>query len=93
MNDDQSYYRTSDGLADYQFSFEEQSNGTWKAYIEAQPSYQGRASDSHSTHRLADGNRKHICWDRPLKSLEEAKGVAAAWADKTQDYIKTGSKF
>ena len=93
MNIYHSYYRTSDGLADYLFSFEEQRNGTWKAYIEAQPSYQGRATDSHSTHRISDGDRKHICWDRPLRSLDDAKGVAAAWADKTQEYIKTGRKF
>lgn len=86
-------YRTSDGSADYQFSIEEQRNGTWKAFIEHQPSYEGLATDDHSTHRLSSGGRKHVCWDRQLKSLDDAKSVAAAWADKTQEYIKTGRKF
>jgi hypothetical protein len=87
------YYRTSDGTADYCFSFEEQLNRTWRAYIEEQPSYQSRETDSSSTHRLTDGRRKYICWTKPLNSLEEAKQVAALWADKTQNYIRTGSRF
>lgn len=88
-----SYYRTSDGLADYRFIFEEQSDGTWRAYIEEQPSYRGRPTDTHSTHRLSDGDRKYVCWTDPLRSLEEAKQVAALWADATQQYIRTGRGF
>jgi len=37
MRSFRSYYRTSDGSADYRFTFEEQSDGTWRAYIEEQP--------------------------------------------------------
>lgn len=88
-----SFYRTKDGGADYRFIFEEQRDGTWRAYIEEQPSYRGRATDAHSTHRLSDGSRKYVCWTRPLRSLEEAKQVAALWADATQKYIRTGSGF
>lgn len=87
------YYRTSDGSADYGFSFEERSDGTWRAYIEQQPSYRGRAEDAHSTHRLSDGSRKYVCWTTPLHSLEEAKQVASLWADETQKYIRTGRGF
>ena len=87
------YYRTSDGRADYRFIFEEQPDATWRAYIEDQPSYRDRAADSHSTHRLSDGGRKYVCWTTPLRSLEEAKQVAALWADKTQEYIRTGICF
>ena len=93
MRRHRAYYRTSDGAADYLFSFEEQSDGTWRAYIEQQPSYRGRPTDAHSTHRLSDGGRKYVCWTRPLRSLEEAKQVAALWADKTQEYIRTGRGF
>ena len=89
----QKYYRTSDGQADYYFNFEEQSNGIWRAFIEQQPSYNGRATDDHSTHRLSSFFRKYICWDHPLQSLDEVMSVAAIWADKTQEYIKTGKKF
>ncbi len=93
MRKHKNYYRTEDGSSDYGFSFEEQSNGTWKAYIERQPSYHGRPNDADSTHRLSDGSRKYVCWTKPLRSLEEAKQVAAKWADKTQEYIRTGHRF
>jgi len=86
-------YRTSDGSADYGFNFEKQSDGTWRAYIENQPSYRGRDTGAHSTHRLTDGARKYVCWTSPLRSLEEAKQVAGLWADKTQQYIRTGNSF
>lgn len=87
------YYRTRDGRADYGFSFERQSNGTWRAYIESQPPYCGRATDAHSTHRLSDGGRRYVCWDSPVRSYEDAKRVGALWADKTQEYIRTGRRF
>jgi len=93
MRKHRTYYRTSDGAADYHFSVEEQSDGTWRVYIMDQPSYRGRATDAHSTHRLSDGGRKYICWTRSLSTLAEAKQVASLWADKTQDYIRTGSGF
>ena len=85
------FYRTRDRAADYGFSFEQQSDGTWRAYIEGQPSYHGRATDAHSTHRLSAGTRKYVCWTTPLETIEDAKRVAALWADKTQGYIRTGS--
>ncbi len=93
MRKHRAYYRSSDGGADYFFSFERQSSRRWRVYIEQQPSYRGRATDAHSTHRLSDGSRKYICWTRSLRTLEEAKQVAAAWADETQKYIRTGSGF
>lgn len=87
------FYRTKDGREDYQFSFEQQSNGQWRAYITRQPSYGRRATDAHSTHRLSSGGRKYVCWNRPLNTLEQAKQVAALWADATQEYIRSGRKF
>jgi hypothetical protein len=93
MRKQTAYYRTSDGSFDYQFSFEEQNDGTWRPYILNQPSYNGRETDQHSTHRLADGSRNYVCWDRLLETLEEAKKVAAIWADKTQEYIRSGNRF
>lgn len=87
------YYRTRDGRADYQFSFEQQRDGTWKPFILSQPSYQGREDDAHSTHRLSDGHRKYVCWTDPLQTLAQAKQVAAMWADATQEYIRTGRPF
>jgi hypothetical protein len=88
------YYRTRDGRADYGFSIERQSDGTYRPYITSQPGYGSRSTGAHQTHRLTgEGGRKYICWNRSLRSQEEAKSVAALWADATQDYIRTGQPF
>ena len=86
----QSYYRTKDGLADYKFSFERQSDGNYRAYILELPDYRWRSSSPTTTHRLRDNDRNYICWSQPLWSEAEARTVAALWADLTQEYIKTG---
>jgi hypothetical protein len=87
------YYRTKDGRADYGFSIERQSDGSYRPYILSQPSYQGRDSGAHPTHRLSDGGRYYVCWTKKLWSDAEARKVAALWADATQEYIRTGREF
>ena len=84
------YYRTKDGEADYVFEFVTLSDGSERAYIQRQPSYRSRDEGAHPTHRLSDGNRKYICWNRPIRSRTDIKTIAALWADETQKYIKTG---
>jgi hypothetical protein len=86
-------YRTKDGRADYGFSFEQLSDGSWRAYIENQPSYGGRDDSGHATHRLSDGSRQFVCWTDPVWSLDGIKQIAAKWADATQQYIQTGRRF
>jgi hypothetical protein len=88
----QIYYRTKDGRADYGFSFEQKSDGNWKAYITSQPGYGPRDTSAHATHRLNDG-RPYVCWNQPLGSESDARKVAALWADMTQEYIRTGRPF
>ena len=87
------HYRTLDEREDYTFSFEEQSEGTWLAYIERSPAYGRRNEGLHQTHRLPDGDRLYVCWDSPLLSLEDCMQVAARWADCTQEYIREGKRF
>lgn len=87
------YYRSKDGQADYRFSFEEQSDGSLRAYVTSMPSYGSRSASLHATHRLADWGRHYICWDRKIRDEEDLKAVAAAWSDKTQEYIKSGKRF
>lgn len=87
------YYRTRDGEADYKFSFEEQPEGDWLPFILAQPGYQGRDTACDPTHRLIERGRHYVCWTDPLDTLEDARAVAAMWADRTQEYIRTGKKF
>jgi hypothetical protein len=84
-------YRTKDGRADYEFSFEQEWNGDWRAYIVSQPSYGSRATDAHSTHRLTDHGRRYVCWDSPIRSRADLKSVVALWSDRTQDYIRYGT--
>lgn len=86
-------YRTRDGRADYQFSVERQSDGSYRAFILSQPNYGGRSTGAHETHRLSANGRRYVCWNRPLYTAERAKIVAALWADATQAYIATGQRF
>lgn len=77
----------------YAFSFEIQPGGDWRVYILQQPGYGGREEDAHSTHRLSDGGRRYICWSTIIPSLEQAKQVAAMWADATEKYVCDGTRF
>lgn len=86
------YYRTRDGYADYRFSFERESDGSWRAYILEQPRYGSVDTGPHATHRLtASDGRRYVCWTRSLANESEARQVAAKWADATQQYIRAGN--
>jgi hypothetical protein len=79
------------GKADYEFTFAWLApDNCWRVYIEDQPLYRGRNTSDVSTHRLGLGSRPYVCWDRPLPTYEDARAVAALWADCTQQYIATG---
>ena len=93
MKKKRSYYQTYDKTANYLFSFEEQRNGTWRVYVLQQPSYQSRATNNHAIHMLSDGSKQYICWDSPIQTFSEATRVAALWAEKTIEYIRTGKSF
>lgn len=80
-------YRTTDGRDQYTFSFEEQDDGSWLAFIVTQPDYNGLPDDLHETHRLsASDGRYYVCWTHTLRTIAEAKTVAALWAEQTQKY-------
>jgi hypothetical protein len=87
------YYRTRNGRSDYRFRIERVGNGGYRAYILEQPAYNCRGTDNHVTHRLSDSRGHYICWTKRLDSPEEARKVAAFWADKTEDYIVHGRPF
>lgn len=90
MEKTRSTYRTKDGLANYSFTLEQKSDGSWRAYIESSPNYGARSSDAHSTHRLSDGDRRYVCWNESVRSKDDMKQIAAMWADCTQNYIRNG---
>jgi hypothetical protein len=88
------HYRTRDGRTYYSFSIEEQPRGEYRSYIVAQPGYGDRLVATHTTHRLRDETgRLYICWSKPIRSEQDALRVSAAWAEATQEYIKSGQTF
>jgi hypothetical protein len=86
-------YRTNDGQADYEFSFEQQPRGNWRAYIVSQPSYGSRDRGAVPTHRDTDirDGRRYVCWDTPIWSMSDLRAVVSLWSDRTQRYIKYGT--
>ncbi len=86
-------YRTESGRNYFRWSFEQQANGTVRAYILAQPDYEGRDEDGHSTHRYGLGERPYICYDPMPDNLQDAINIAKVWAEKTEAYIRWGETF
>lgn len=84
------FYRAHPSLRDYKFTFRWVAD-SWRVYIENPPDYGLRPTSQVATHRLSDPHGDYICWTEPLASLSTAQGVAALWADCTENYIATGS--
>ena len=57
------------------------------------PAIGSRDTSAHATHRYSDSHGHYICWNRMIASVDDARKVAAAWADKTEDYILNGTRF
>ena len=89
-------YRTSDGslVIDFFFVYDSDARG-WRIYIISGLDYKGRDASGQATHRNHfDGDTyQSVCWRGRLSTLEEAKAVAALWADCTAQYIKGGGSF
>lgn len=88
-------YRTQDGRSDFTFRF---TSRPWtsavRVYIENMPSYGNRATDGHSTHRYTDPRgQRYICFEPAPTDMTSAFNIAKAWAEKTWNYIKTGTSF
>lgn len=82
-------YRTQDGLADYGFSIEFQSDVGWRVYIIFQP-YQGHGDSLKLPYQSIDRDgRPYVNWSAKIDSLGDARTVAALWAELTQRYHRT----
>lgn len=88
-------YRTKDGKGNYVFELKTMLDGTERAYILSQPTYQGRRETPHSTHRCTDASNGslYVDWYPPVCSRNIIKEIAKLFADCTQEYIKTGKRF
>ncbi len=88
-------YRTNDGSAYFRFGFARVGNRV-EIDILDMPSYGGRASDQHSTHRLkSERGGYKVCFGDPSvsDSISSAKNWAKQWAEHTWKYITTGTPF
>ncbi len=88
-------YRTDNGDDYYEFDFHEVDDH-YEVDIVRTPGYGGRDTDGHSRHVLpSDRGGERICFadDSDVRSLSDAKDYAAAWAESTSEYIKTGDRF
>lgn len=86
-------YRTQNGRSDYRFRLSQLPCGGYRIYILRHPGYGSRHAGPVVTHRLSDSRGDYVCWTERLSSREAARRVAAAWADKTEDYILHGTRF
>ena len=80
-------YRTRDGVADYGFSIEFQSDLGWRIYIAFRSCYQDHDERMQSPYQAIDHNgRCYVNWPVKLDSLGDARTVAALWAEIAQRY-------
>lgn len=88
-------YRTQDGTADFEFAFSSRPfSNVIRIYVRNMPSYNGRATDGHSTHRYTDVNgAPYICYSPEPRNMTDAFKIAKAWAEATLRYIRTGQTF
>jgi hypothetical protein len=87
-------YTTSYGNT-YEFSFERQSDGIVRVYIDRQPSYGSRSDASDIVHRIRDGNRYYICVSEKSQPRTEsdAQAIAVYWSKRNDRYIRNGVSF
>lgn len=101
MSQIQDTYRTRDGRARFTFRFVEAGGGFFSSsHIEIDivdaPSYGGRSTSSHDTHRVpSDRGGYKVCigHEGQVRSLNDARRYARAWAEETWKYITRGETF
>ena len=84
-------YTTLDKAITFTFDFVQTPTGAWRAYIRSQPPYAGRPEGAAQSHRLSDHRGQYVCWAPEPRTLDDAKGAARAWADATQEYLRSGT--
>lgn len=85
-------YRTKNGKGLYSFRYVD-IGGKFEIDILSQPSYAGKSSGGHITHRLSSsrgGQKICINTGKEPKDIETAKKISMEWAELTQTYIETG---
>ena len=87
------YYRSTNGRSDYNFWINRMEDGDYRIYVRDHPSYGSRDTGDVATHRLRDSHGAYICFTGRITTMEQARSLAATWADKTESYILHGKRF
>ena len=87
------FYRSSNGRTDYKFRIQRIGSGSYRIYVLDHPSYGSRDTNNLVTHMLRDSHGPYICFTGRIENVEQARNLAAAWADKTEAYILHGQRF
>jgi hypothetical protein len=75
-------YQTRDGLAEFGFSIEFQSNIGWRVYIIFDPFDWGNNQQINLPHESIDHvGRRYVNWSSRIDTLGEARTVAEIWAE------------
>jgi hypothetical protein len=83
-------YQTRDGLTEYGFSIEFQSDVGWRVYIIFEPFRPGHNESLRTPYQSIDHDgRRYVDWPSKLDGLGEAKTVAALWAEIAERYLRT----
>lgn len=94
LPDQRAFYRTRSGRSLFAFTFILWSDGSYRAYIRAQPSYGRRSPRGDLTHRNGDSmGRSYVCWVPAPRSAVDVLKVARHWAERTELYIRDGAGF
>ena len=80
-------YRSRDGSAFFRFQVTQSGDGVRIHILEFPNPQVG------SCHVLHDSHGPYICWSQVVRSVAEAKAVAAIWAEATLVYQRTGRTF
>ncbi|MGH3720475.1 MAG: hypothetical protein ACRDRI_16850 [Pseudonocardiaceae bacterium] len=80
-------YQTRDGLADYGFSIEHKPAVGWRIYIVFQPLRRSNGDNPQVPYRATDHDgRSYVNWSARLDNLDDAKTVAALWAEISEHH-------
>jgi hypothetical protein len=86
-------YRTRDGFTDYGFAIDFQPDIGWRVYIVFQSFRQGNDDSPPLPYQSIDPTgRRYVDWSEKLDNLEDAKKVAARWAELVQGYRRDQEK-
>jgi len=78
-------YRTRDGLADFGFSLEFESDSGWRAYVIFDPFRRSHNQHLDLPYQAIDhAGRRYVDWPSKINTLGEAKTVAGVWAELAQ---------